>query len=284
VKRAGITFWPGGGGELPGEAEAKKHYAICGSWSAFDSSEPMEKEDEGVYGFTVTLGVNMFETFKLYVDGSRQRVLHPGTASAPKNVAVMGPDSSDDCEGFFWCIDGRAGPKAIAPPMAPALTSGEESEDAVAVSSPELWYYSETSSGKPGDQYRVRLYVAGKWRTLDWKKVADATETPTDGGTYYVVASWNGWTFNQPLTKSGDGTYSLEADFKKGGGQFVIVRDEDWAQAFYPPPTDYTAGAVAGPGDFPEELSWNLIAKPGEKFKITFTRTLESKSISWTKV
>jgi polyketide synthase-associated protein len=289
MKRAGIVFWPGGGGELPAGAEATKSYSICGSWTAFNTAETMEKEDDGVYGFTVTLGVNKFEHFKLYLDGSRQKVLHPGAMNAPKNVTVMGPDKSDDAEGFTWVIDGRGGPKAVAPPGQPMLAAGEVEEGALAVS-PELWYVEETvATGKPGDKYRVRLYVAGKWRTLDWKKVEDAEDgvSYADGGTYYVVASWNGWSFNQPLSPSGDGVYSLDVDFKKGGGQFVIVRDEDWDQVFSPSPTDYSPNAVAGPGDFPEELHWNIVAKPGQKSKIEFKRQwdngVESKSISWTK-
>merc|ERR1719401_1797559 len=49
-------------------------------------------------------------------------------------------------------------------------------------------------SGRPGDRYRVRLQLLGKWRTVTWSKLA----TPGAGvraasqsltGSYYIVGS-----------------------------------------------------------------------------------------------
>jgi polyketide synthase-associated protein len=279
VKRESIVFWPAGGGELPAELEGKT-YSILGSWTAFSTVEPMEKEEEGIYGFTVTLGVNCFERFHIVMDGKRSKVLHPGTELAPQNVPVLGPDTGADAEGFGWIIDGRAGPMAVAAPKQSSLALPINDEELAEMQSPELWYVEpppgqEDGCATPGDRYRVRLRVAGQWRTVDWQKVEpDPDFSYTDGGSYSVAGSWSDWSFEE-MKSSGNGVYTLDV---KTGGSFVIVRDEDWNQVFCPAWDDTgTDTQVEGPDSW-SDACWNIPSSWHRQLthRIEFTRTFDA--------
>merc|ERR1712217_639426 len=156
VIREAIAFWPGGGGELEDNAAPVRNYTITGSWSEWSKPEIMQKESSGVYGLTVTLGINCFEHFQIRLDGDRDRVLHPEFPSAGPNVTVLGPSEKANCDGFCWMIDGRPKYQIIDP------TAIKDNEVDI--------------EGLPGDEYRVRVRVAGKWRTVDWEKVETSPE------------------------------------------------------------------------------------------------------------
>lgn len=307
VSREGIMFWPGGGGEEAEGTEGVKSYSICGSWSSFNAVDKMEQEEDGVFGYTMSLGVNLFENFKILVNGSRQKVLHPGTVCAPSNIQVLGPDVSGDCENYTWMIDGREGFAAVAPPRITALAAEDSVEDSGdGDMAPEVWYVEQSGDrvARVGDEYRIRLHVAGKWRTVDWqrlgasKTVADEANI-VDIGSYYVAATWNSWTFQHAMSALGDGVYVATVEFKdEPYGEFAIVRNEDWNQTFYPnaadlPPSGYAEGAVStdaveGPDYAPGDLRWPVWAVVGHKIKIVFTRKwidgVEIKKIAWSMV
>mmetsp|Transcript_24516 Transcript_24516/g.68892 ORF Transcript_24516/g.68892 Transcript_24516/m.68892 type:complete len:999 (-) Transcript_24516:69-3065(-) len=263
VVREAIAFWPGGGGELEDGAAPSRNYTITGSWSEWSKPDAMKKEAGGAYTFVVTLGVNRFEHFQVRLDGDRDRVLHPEFPDAGPNAAVMGPSEKLDSDGFCWMIDGR--PKYAADPAA------------IEDDGPGI-------EGYPGDEYRVRVRVAGKWRTVDWARddtgIAERQkrwDAYVDGGAYYVCASWNGWGFTE-MAKEG-GSHSLEVKLKKNGGEFVIVRNQDLNQAFY----FASAGGSKVVGPALTELASNcvLYGKPGDTAKIVFTRSKDEATISY---
>merc|ERR1740121_46821 len=98
-------FWPGGGGSLQTEQIPEKSYCIAGSWSMWKDSTPMEAEGENVYGYTVVIGDNGWEQFQIWLDGSSQRVLHPGRANGYKDLPAFGPVAESEAEGCMWMID-----------------------------------------------------------------------------------------------------------------------------------------------------------------------------------
>jgi len=174
-----------------------------------------------------------------------------------------------------------------------------------------VWRAVETEdTGVAGDRYRVQLRVAGRWRAVSWRKLnegADAVETLEDGstpelppalapagpvedtGTYYVVAGWNQWTFQQKMRKddSVPGMHYLEVKMIWAGGDFQIVRDADWSQAIHPEFAGATNGSsIAGPDDYSHGLTWDLCAQVGDVVRIEFQRLFEggkeTTKLNWT--
>jgi hypothetical protein len=231
----------------------------------------MEPEGDGAFGFTVTLGENRFEQFQIWMDGDSSRVLHPGEAKAPKGCPVCGPVDEADAEGLRWMIDGRPWE--------------------------EEWYGDElTEVGNPGDQYRVHLYIAGKWRAVTWEKVVSAPledlgrlAVAHTTAKYYVTGDFNDWTLQEMVRDYNvPGLFSLEVTLKWTGGEFQIVKDKDWFQVFYPSVAKaglQSPGDVKGPDDESYNRSWYLEGKPGGVAKIEFQRVLELgediRKVSW---
>merc|ERR1719265_2207044 len=73
VAPASLVFWPGGGGKLEEKMKPLEGYAIVGSWTSFNKPEPMIKDSRDSYVFTVTIGVNGFEQFQIWLDGDSDK-------------------------------------------------------------------------------------------------------------------------------------------------------------------------------------------------------------------
>merc|ERR1711976_688922 len=101
--------------------------------------------------------------------------------------------------------------------------------------------------GEVGDAYRIKLLVAGQTRTVSWEKLPKE-ESASAGNhasvSYYVAGSWNDWSFEK-MKSVVPGVFTAEVQLVKPGGDFVIVRNEDWCQVLYP-----WGEEVAGPDDF----------------------------------
>merc|ERR1719478_1800395 len=85
-------------------------------------------------------------------------------------------------------------------------------------------------TGLVGDKYRVRLRVAGKFRTVEWEKLRDKVK-PADvpKGTYYVIGTWTDLAFQEMVCEDAEkGLFSLEVSLHEWGGDFLVVRDRDW--------------------------------------------------------
>jgi hypothetical protein len=272
LEREQIAFWPGGGGQLEDSATDCNEYHIVGTWATWGSPEPMEPEGEGAFGFTVTLGESRFEGFQIWMDGEASKVLHPEEAKASKGSPVTGPDEDVDVSNLRWVIDGRP---------------SEWAE----------WYDDEiTEVGEPGDQYRVHLYIAGKWRAVTWEKISSSPQEGklalTDrAATYYVTGDFNNWTFEEMAKEYGvPGLFVLEVTLPRNGGVFQIIKDQDWYQVFYPSVADaglQNPGDVLGPDDSIESYNrtWCLEGKSGNVARIEFQRVYELgediRTVSW---
>jgi len=285
-----IYFWPGGGGSLEKESLPERAYKIVGTWSQWSEAHTMEVEEEGVYGFTMILGENRWEQFQIWLDGDPTRALHPGEPKALKGVPVWGPEESD--LGCSWLVDGRGDLFAhgIAP-LADAV-----GQDGGAVEPPK-----GLDAGVPGDRYRIRLYIAGKWRTVSWEKVQPSDEDEDGGelvvpripaGKYFIAGRWNGWQCEE-MTKddTSPGLWYFDIAFRGYGEEFQIVRNSDWSQVFYPnmPGASETdAVEVLGPDDMGHDLNWYIKGTPGQTFRVEFQRMVEGatdeKKVSWRKL
>lgn len=228
----------------------------------------------------MTLGENGWEHFRILIDGDSRRVLHPGFERAPKETAVVGPDEGSE---DYWTIDGRCDTYGV-----PSEVMGG---DVVAAEADALTRVTvETADmGKPGDRYRIRLHVHGKWRMVTWHKseaAPESSETPTDDvrGKYYLKSDWSAWTL-APLPPAADGVpgvYSAEVKLLKPGGKFQVVRNSDPRQLLYPCTWGEDRDTVCGPDEYGEGCYWKLGGSEGDVFKIDFQRHLDTMKVSYT--
>jgi len=293
-----LVFWPGGGGMLDSTEVPTKAYTIVGSWTSWTNPQAMEKEDEGVYGYTVTLGENCWEMFQIWLDGDDDRVLHPGRSRAGKAAGIAGPERVG--VHMNWLIDGRA---VLGP-------EGEEYDQAalpdVAAGDLIMQPYAGTGGadgmielprgdrGWPGAEYRVRLRIAGKWRTVEWERISDiplsleAGVPDTAKGKYFVAGSFNHYGFQE---MSADfvaaGVYNTEVTLWRTREYFQIVRNEDWQQMIYPVyKTANEASEVGGPDEGGHGYNWCIKGEVGDIFRIEFQRSTDENGfqdmrVSW---
>jgi len=285
LNRQVFTFWPGGGGELEDEAKPGRGYSIIGSWGAWEKPQAMKLEDDGVYGCVVTLGDNRFEQFQIWIDGDSKRVLHPGMSKGAAGSPLFGPHRLDDVQHKNWMIDGRAQTIAV-----PALMDGQQ--DSSSSTSYDFYQVGTRDLGVQGDQYHVKLLVAGKWRTVTWDRVTtSARAQPSDAalvrGIYYIASSWNNWQFDlMQHDDSNPGTHYIDVELPFFAAHFQIVRNKDWSQAFFP--QDLRAGAdgpVAGPRGDGKGKNWTIDGRPNERIRIEFQRACvgdqDARKVSW---
>lgn len=285
-----VLYWPGGGGSLEPEAVPREGYYLIGSWNEWTIPEFMERESDGSYGFTMTLGVNGWEQFQIILDKDAQRILHPGFPNAPRESFVMGPDANP--EGS-WIIDGRCDLYGLPPEEAGGDTEGVTDTPAeggevvpkVGTDSAEgrIVKVETVDMGVPGDKYRIHLRIQGKWRVVDWEKIEDvqkdAALPDVCVGRYYVSGSWNAWTFEEmrpsvPGTPEGSvTTWCKEVKLLRPGGSFQISRNRDFAQMFYP---GESYGETVGPDEWGDGLNWQLGGVKGDVFRIEFMRIQEN--------
>mmetsp|Transcript_22584 Transcript_22584/g.52613 ORF Transcript_22584/g.52613 Transcript_22584/m.52613 type:complete len:906 (+) Transcript_22584:153-2870(+) len=167
-----ITYWPGGGGDLPGRSKPRKGYFISGSWGNWEPEE-MKESQSGIYTSRVKLSEDGFVLFQIVLDGDMERVLHPGREEGAKGCLVCGPDATDIAAGNAWIIDGRT-------TLFQRRRSGvgeqeylEPANDGATADELGIVPVSSLDQGSPGDEYEVSLHVNGKYRMVTWLKLAD---------------------------------------------------------------------------------------------------------------
>lgn len=296
-----LSFWPGGGGVMDAEMLPEKTYYIVGSFNRWGDPLPMERESDGTYAFNIILGENSFEQFQIWLDGNSEKVLHPGCQKAGKDAPVFGPSDGETANGLNWIIDGRGSIKETWVPAAKAIennTTVSLRRDTDQLGNEfvlQQRIFPTADNGKPGDRYRVRLQMLGKWRMVNWKKVESLAistrsdrSVPSEAGKYFIVGSWNDWSF-QEMFMDEEGKFSLTFKLYRHGGEFQIVRDRDWFQVFYPATPDGTGEEyIVGPRDGGHGLNWFVDGKPGETYRIVFERKVsadrDQKKVSWTRL
>jgi polyketide synthase-associated protein len=276
LERQAFAFWPGGGGILDRDATPDEAYYIVGSWNEWKKADEMEKDGD-TYTFTVTMGPNKFETFQIWLDGDGDRILHPMASQASSGTKVEGPNVMDDVLALNWLIDARS--TTVMAAAAPAAG------DTALVSTEEVIEVSSRDRGSPGDQYKVKLVVTGKYRAVSWKKCASATEEDVKAayasGTYYFTGTTNGWGMT-PMESGPAGTFTVQVSLgTRKNCEFYIVRNMDFDQTFSPsfPGAGMDSDAVLETGG--GNNYWNISGSMGDKFQVTFTRTIDTMKVSW---
>jgi len=255
---------------LDEDSQPETGFFVVGSWTKWSDPELMEDEGGGAYGLTIVIGENGREYFQIWIDADPRRVLHPGQAGATKQGVVRGPSASS--ESGTWLVDVR--------PQIPVAYQGVSPRDA----------------GQLGALCRIRLRIAGKWRMVEWEKIGPGAlehSTVSSLASYYVVASWSSWAMEEMvLDESVPGLFGHEVQLPKDGGQFVILCNKDWRQAFFPAREEAWgehANPVLGPGErYSERHHWCLGGLEGETFRIEFQRTpmfgIDERRISWRRI
>jgi len=261
-----ISFWPAGGGSLDRLARPQKGYYICGSWTSWEKHELMESEGSDCFGYTLTLGVNRWERFQILVDEDLDKRLCPSEPRAPSGVKVCGP--SCDLINCDWMLDGRSQSSSSYISL-----DYEDAEDGT------TYTFENPDHGLPGQRYRVRLLVRGKWRTLTWTRLPpESPEAPLPTpplGRYFVTGSWSKWRFEEMHEHEGSpGTFSAKVTLDALECQFVIVRNKDHHQTIFPVLVQEWDWQIWGPDENPHGFSWPIEGKPGQSYTITFRRTV----------
>ncbi|CAE8632295.1 unnamed protein product [Polarella glacialis] len=241
-----LGCFPGAGPQRKASSQ-QVQYHIIGSWDAWEKTQKMEAESDGVYSFPVTLGENCWETFQIWEDDDPNKVLHPNCHWGDQDSDVCGPSRSAACGRFstwrisghptkvrlineeqakqikrsktevmFQCHGGVELRTVVAFPGDYRPEGHESAEDISGM--PVMESSSET--GRPGDRYRVCLHVFGKNRRLEWRKAstslreadasAEQVEVPFQHS-YYLSGDFNFWTFRQMEEVSGPGAEGSSA-------------------------------------------------------------------------
>jgi len=246
----------------------------------------MEVEGEGVYGYTMTLGENMYARFQILLDGDFAKTLFPEEPHTGKSAPVKGPQ--DAMRSSSWMIDARR--------SLPAFAAEEHTLDGGIAGPRGFQRIRDVTAADdfadPGSQYRIRYRVAGKWHTVDWEKLETdpkTAELPTPS--YYLVGSWNDGKPEEMLPEAEvEGLYVKEVVLPEAGGVFQIIQNEDWGQVIYPtePQATDPGVGVLGPDGEPMGRSWYLDGFPGDAFRIEFQRATEFDfdlmQVSWQKL
>jgi len=274
---SGISFWPAGGGSLERHARPQKAYYITGSWTSWEKQELMESEGSDCFGYTLTLGVNRWEQFQILVDGDPDKRLCPSEPRAPSGGKVWGP--SHETASCYWMLDGRSQSSSSFVSL-----DWEDAED------PRTYTFENPHHGLPGQKYRVRLLVKGKWRTVTWTRLpSESPESPLSKlplGSYFVAGSWSNWRFEEMHEETDSpGKFSAEVTLATGEGEFVIVRNKDWQQTIFPVQVQEWDWQIWGPDEMVPGSSWPIQGTPRGSYNITFSRNVvgevDEMSVDW---
>jgi len=217
-----LSFWPGGGGELGPECEPRRGCSIAGSWGLPDQCERMRGEGLDQYSFKLTLGEHGREWFQIWLDGEKDRILHPHSFKGRGEEKVQGPHAFCQAAVFGWVIDTRP-PPVEGNALVPATDE---------VSLP-------LDDGDPGDEFEVKLQVKGRFRSVTWERL-DSKNVQRNGlprtmGRYFIAGSWNDWKPEEMLLEDeAVGRFTAKATLPKGNQRFHILRNRDWRQLVYP--------------------------------------------------
>ncbi|CAK9004204.1 unnamed protein product, partial [Durusdinium trenchii] len=182
-----FNFWPGGGGELEEDQQPSRGYFIAGTWTKWRAIK-MENEGGDNFGYTMTLGENRWEEFQIYLDGLLAAVSKALRADGRVFLAPDPHDRMTKARGLNWRIEGR-GQWMDLPSEAAAFSLGNAQKTSKAIQGkllleilqrvPFALYrhaipsaesqpleFGSGDVGVPGDKYRIRLRIAGRYRAL----------------------------------------------------------------------------------------------------------------------
>mmetsp|Transcript_81928 Transcript_81928/g.227150 ORF Transcript_81928/g.227150 Transcript_81928/m.227150 type:complete len:565 (+) Transcript_81928:108-1802(+) len=105
-------------------------------------------------------------------------------------------------------------------------------------------------------------------------------EPPAMQDTYFVVANWNRWTFEEMSRHHFmPDTFLLEVHLPQDDCEFQIIRNRDWSQVFHPPSKQagLNVTSVLGPDKKCHGLNWLIGSKAGAVMEIEFQHAPDHK-------
>jgi polyketide synthase-associated protein len=168
-RRARIAYWPAGGGHLDARSRPKKGYSLVGTWDSWSAPAEMEKEADDRYGATIVIGKNLWEQFRILIDGDSKKVLHPRENAAPKGTTVFGPELPSVASEYAWFVDARA---CLSQEQLDFDIGGDSADPSDAGADGPSAVRS-----RQGVSIRVLLHVTGKYRTVTWFPVEEQTSS-----------------------------------------------------------------------------------------------------------
>jgi len=297
-----VQWWPGSKRAQKEAWRVLRGYYLVGTMTAWTDGLRMEEESEGVYGYTLTMGDNNWEKFQIWIDEDPDKVLHPKNPNDISESIIEGP-SSDVSQVLCWKISGaKEEVRFVNEVQFQALE-----ESGVSVQGPECLVAFGGSyvppnteddimkmpvvnlnaglEGQPGDKYRIRLYIQGAYKRIEWTKAKGVDAVAPIGRRLFqhkfsVIGDHSHWLF-EDMEEVKKGAYSIKVQILKSPSNFQIYRDRDFDQGFYPD----EAGEILGPDDCGQGFHWKLEGEAGDIFEITFERMVrrkeDKKSIRW---
>lgn len=323
-----LTWWPA----APNKEINRpfRGYFIVGTSTAWQYGYRMEEEGDGVWGYTLTMGENNWEQFQVWMDEDEDQVIHPNEENASTDALVNGPSdkvsrvnswllsgesrnvrlvNEEQCLYLDSCAlqaiaEGKPAPMQDPPCMRAFKGSGAPegydgaAEAALSMPVADLNRHAMDpktgAAGRPGDKYRIRLHLRGKYKRLEWTRARGvdavcAFDEKKFSHCYKIIGDHSYWTF-QPMQAGCDlesGAWTAEVQLLAEHSNFQIYRDGDWNQGFYPA---YVGGGqdtpMLGPNDLGHARNWQIRGKVGDVFKVHFQRQVsrkhgEQRSIRW---
>nr|AQS99193.1 type I polyketide synthase [Gambierdiscus polynesiensis] len=221
--------------------ESGHRYTIAGTWTSWVGTDmarhPLES---ALWEAQVRIGQSGEEQFRFIRDGDEQQLIYPALAQAmDPSVPVMGPDGS--AQGRSWLL-----------------------------------------RGKPGSTQAVRLHIVNGQITVVVSSPEDGERTwRSVPKQYCLVGSWT----------EGDVSV-MEADPARPGyyrswmavgpncrEEFQVCVDGDPAKRIYPVFPNAPPGTAlsCGPDTGGDDLTWEIIGRPGQEFEIVLDLQAEDR-------
>eukprot|EP00913_Durusdinium_trenchii_P019784 g18597.t1 len=213
------------------------------------------EEKDSIVALNLRITKGDQEGLGVWIDEDPDKVLHPANPNDMSESIIEGPEA-DVPQALAWKISGA---KEEVRLVNEAQFEAME-ESGVLVKGPECMVAFGGSyippqteddvtkmpivnlnaglEGQPGDKYRIRLYVQGGYKRLEWSK-AKGTDAVAPLGEkrfkhkFSVIGDHSHWFFND-MQEVETGVYAAEVQILKSPSNFQIYRDRDFDQGFYP--------------------------------------------------
>eukprot|EP00930_Biecheleria_cincta_P001004 TRINITY_DN10217_c1_g2_i1.p1 TRINITY_DN10217_c1_g2~~TRINITY_DN10217_c1_g2_i1.p1 ORF type:complete len:1354 (-),score=214.96 TRINITY_DN10217_c1_g2_i1:54-4115(-) len=305
-----LNWWPTG--DFKKAFAVFRGYYIVGTMTAWQEGLRMEEEAPGVFGYTLVMGENNWERFQIWVDEDPSKALHPPSEDDTRESTVVGPEKAP--QSLCWRISGKPqtvrlineqqhaeldmNPKPGDPIMYCVSFAGDyvpkDLDKNATVDEMPTHVLNAGMEGKPGDKYRIRLHVRGKFLRLEWFKAKGVDAVPTLGQKkfehkYHIIGDHSYWLFKEMQSKQ-KGVYTAEVQLLRTRSNFQVYRDADFEQGFYPVDDDAAAGCtesdqIIGPDGLGHGRNFSIEGKVGDIFEVEFTRIVrkeqEKRSLSF---
>lgn len=294
-----LHWWPTG--EFKKAFAVFRGYYIVGTMTAWQEGLRMEEEAPGIFGYTLVMGENNWERFQIWVDEDPSKALHPQSEDDTRESTVVGPEKAP--QSLCWRISGKPqtvrlineqqhaeldlNPNPGDSVMYCVAFAGdyvpEDLDKNATLDQMPTHALNAGMEGKPGDKYRIRLHVRGKFMRLEWFKAKGVDAVPTLGQKkfehkYHIIGDHNYWLFKEMQSKQ-KGLYTAEVQLLRTKSNFQIYRDADFDQGFYPADDEAATGCtesdkVAGPNGLGHGRNFTIEGNVGDIYEVEFTRSV----------